>query len=117
MIHYYITDCGAFKVHANYPFPMCIEVNNRDQNYLKTWTKFCNHVENKIEPQYWKSDHIIEDIPKIIINLDRDSDTDSEGDHDSEGETTDFSGVMVLNPFIIKSFISLVLKVLFSRPT
>jgi hypothetical protein len=23
MIHYYITDCGAFKVHANYPFPLC----------------------------------------------------------------------------------------------
>jgi hypothetical protein len=22
------------------------------------WTNFCNHVENKIEPQYWKSDHI-----------------------------------------------------------
>ena len=53
------------------------------------WTNFCNHVENKIEPQYWKSDHIIEEIPKIIINLDSDSDTDSEGDHDSEGETTD----------------------------
>ena len=53
------------------------------------WTNFCNHVENKIEPQYWKSDHIIEDIPKIIINLDSDSDTDSDGDHDSEGETTD----------------------------
>jgi hypothetical protein len=34
------------------------------------WTNFCNHVENKIEPQYWKSDHIIEEIPKIIINLD-----------------------------------------------
>jgi hypothetical protein len=68
MIHYYITDCGAFKVHANYP---------------EKWTNFCNHVENKIEPQYWKSDHIIEDIPKIIINLDSDSDTDSEGDHDS----------------------------------
>jgi hypothetical protein len=49
------------------------------------WTNFCNHVENKIEPQYWKSDHIIEEIPKIIINLDSDSDTDSEGDHDSEG--------------------------------
>ena len=31
------------------------------------WTNFCNHVENKIEPQYWKSDHIIEEIPKIII--------------------------------------------------
>jgi hypothetical protein len=29
------------------------------------------------------------EIPKIIINLDSDSDTDSEGDHDSEGETTD----------------------------
>jgi hypothetical protein len=50
------------------------------------WTNFCNHVENKIEPQYWKSDHIIE------------------GDHDSEGETTDmywselttFSGNFVL---------------------
>jgi hypothetical protein len=41
------------------------------------------------EPQYWKSDHIIEEIPKIIINLDSDSDTDSDGDHDSEGETTD----------------------------
>ena len=41
------------------------------------WTNFCNHVENKIEPQYWKSDHIIEEIPKIIVNL------------DSEGETTD----------------------------
>ena len=53
------------------------------------WTNFCNHVENKIEPQYWKSDHIIEEIAKIIINLDSDSDTDSEGDHDSEGETTD----------------------------
>ena len=26
----------------------------------------CNHVENKIQPQYWKSDHIIEKIPKII---------------------------------------------------
>jgi hypothetical protein len=23
MIHYYIADCGAFKVHANYPFPLC----------------------------------------------------------------------------------------------
>jgi hypothetical protein len=79
---------------------MCIEVNNREQNY-------------KIEPQHWKSDHIIEEIPKIIINLDSDSDTDSDGDHDSEGETTD----MYLNPFIIKSFTSLVLKVLFSRPT
>jgi hypothetical protein len=42
-----------------------------------------------MNPQYWKSDHIIEEIPKIIINLDSDSDTDSEGDHDSEGETTD----------------------------
>jgi hypothetical protein len=21
MIHYYITDCGAFKIHANYPSP------------------------------------------------------------------------------------------------
>jgi hypothetical protein len=52
------------------------------------WTNLCNHVENKIEPQYWKSDHIIEEIPKIIINLDSDSDTDSEGDHDSEDETT-----------------------------
>ena len=32
MIHYYITDCGAFKIHANYiPF-MCIEVNKREQN-------------------------------------------------------------------------------------
>ena len=41
------------------------------------WTNFSNHVENKIEPQYWKSDHIIEEIPKIIINLDSDSDTDS----------------------------------------
>ena len=41
------------------------------------WTNFCNHVENKIEPQYWKSDHTIEEIPKIIINLDSDSDTDS----------------------------------------
>ena len=30
------------------------------------WTNFCNHVENKIEPQYWKFDHIIEKIPKII---------------------------------------------------
>jgi hypothetical protein len=38
------------------------------------WTNFCNHVENKIEPQYWKSDHIIEEIPKIVINLDSDSD-------------------------------------------
>ena len=53
------------------------------------WTNFCNHVENKIEPQYWKSDYIIEEIPNIIINLDSDSDTHSEGDHDSEGETTD----------------------------
>jgi hypothetical protein len=52
-------------------------------------TNFCNYVENKIEPQYWKFDHIIEEIPKIIINLDSDSDTDSEGDHDSEDETTD----------------------------
>ena len=42
------------------------------------WTNFCNHVENKIEPQYWKSDHIIEEILKIIINLD----SDSEGDHE-----------------------------------
>ena len=50
---------------------------------------FCNHIENKIEPQYWKSDHIIEEIPKIIINLDSDSHNDLEGDHDSEGETTD----------------------------
>jgi hypothetical protein len=84
---------------------MCIEV--RENNTFKTndvkhliikgfktitsekWTNFCNHVENKIEPQYGKSDHIIEEIPKIIINLDSDSDTDSEGDHDSEGETTD----------------------------
>jgi hypothetical protein len=23
MIHYYITDCGAFKIHANYPFSLC----------------------------------------------------------------------------------------------
>ena len=59
------------------------------------WTRvnggsnFCNHVENEIEPEYWKSDHIIEEIPKIIINLDSDIDTDSDGDHDSEGETTD----------------------------
>jgi 2C-methyl-D-erythritol 2,4-cyclodiphosphate synthase len=53
------------------------------------WTNFCSHVDNKIEPQYWKYDHIIEEIPKIIINLDSDSDTDSEGDHDSEDETTD----------------------------
>ena len=45
------------------------------------WTNFCNHVENKIKPQYWKSDHIIEEILKIIINLDSESDTDSEGDH------------------------------------
>jgi hypothetical protein len=22
--HYYITDCGAFKIHANYPFPLCV---------------------------------------------------------------------------------------------
>ena len=43
------------------------------------WNNFCNHVENKIERQYWKSDHIIEEIPKIIINLDSDCDTDSEG--------------------------------------
>ena len=62
------------------------------------WTNFCNHVENKIEPQYWKFDHynVVKfpilwphEIPKIIINLDSDGDTDSEGDHDSEGETTD----------------------------
>jgi hypothetical protein len=33
--------------------------------------------------------HIIEEIPKIIINLDSDGDNDLEGDHDSEGETTD----------------------------
>jgi hypothetical protein len=83
MIHYYITDCGAFKVHANYPFPTN-DVKDLIIKGFKTitpekWTKFCNHVENKIEPQYWKSDHIIEDIPKIIINLDRDSDTDSDG--------------------------------------
>jgi hypothetical protein len=31
----------------------------------------------------------MEEIPKLIINVDSDSDTDSEGDHDSEGETTD----------------------------
>jgi hypothetical protein len=37
---------------------------------VPSFITLCNQVENKIEPQYWKSDHIIEEIPKIIINLD-----------------------------------------------
>jgi hypothetical protein len=51
--------------------------------------------------QYWKSDHIIEEIPKIIINLDSDSDTDSEGDHDSEGETTDMYYHVISDVYIL----------------
>ena len=39
MIHYYITNCGAFKymqtTHSLYQF-MCIEVNKREQNYMIT---------------------------------------------------------------------------------
>jgi hypothetical protein len=66
-------------------------LTNSKVSWFHKWSNFCNHVENEIEPEYWKSDHIIEEIPKIIINLDSDSDTDSDGDHDSEGETTDMS--------------------------
>jgi hypothetical protein len=55
--------------------------NSKSADFIITCYIRCLH--------YWKSDHIIEEIPKIIINLDSDSDTDSEGDYDSEGETTD----------------------------
>ena len=55
------------------------------------WMNFCKHVEDKVEPKYWKSDHIQPEISKIIINLESDSDTDSESesDLDSDGESTE----------------------------
>jgi hypothetical protein len=35
MIHYYISDCGAFKVHANYPGYVGRENNTFETNDVK----------------------------------------------------------------------------------
>jgi hypothetical protein len=35
------------------------------------WTNLCNHVENKIEPQYWKSQHIIPFMGIEVNNRDQ----------------------------------------------
>jgi hypothetical protein len=33
------------------------------------WTNFCNHIENKIEPQYWKSDHSVIFPSNITLDI------------------------------------------------
>jgi hypothetical protein len=64
--------------------------NSKSANFIISMSyQMFTYWPYQIWPQYWKSDHVIEEIPKIIINLDSDSDTDSERDHDREGETTD----------------------------
>jgi hypothetical protein len=58
-------------------------------NELK-WQKACNHVNNVIEPTFWKKDGIREDIPKFIININSDSDTESGNDEsENDGDKTE----------------------------
>jgi hypothetical protein len=40
--------------------------------------KACNHVKNVVEPKLWKEDGIREEIPKLIININSDSENDVE---------------------------------------
>ena len=40
--------------------------------------KACNHVKNVVETKLWKEDGITEEIPKLIININSDSETEVE---------------------------------------
>jgi hypothetical protein len=47
-------------------------------------------VNNVIEPTFWKKDGIREDIPKFIININSDSDTESGNDEsENDGDKTE----------------------------
>ena len=47
-------------------------------------------MNNVIEPKFWKEDRIREDIPKFIININSDSDTESGHDEsESDGDKTE----------------------------
>ncbi|CAG2246402.1 unnamed protein product [Mytilus edulis] len=53
------------------------------------WLKSCDHVKNIIEPSYWKNDAIQEEIQKIVIHIQSDSESESEMDDSSDGDETE----------------------------
>ena len=59
-----------------------------------TWSDCCRHVRDR-DTEYWKADIAVEqEIEKIVIQIDSDSDVTSseEGNASEEGETTDTAG-------------------------
>ena len=44
------------------------------------WSKCVKHVVEKVERKYWADDGIVEDIPRVVIDLDSDTDSDSDED-------------------------------------
>ncbi|CAG2205058.1 unnamed protein product [Mytilus edulis] len=56
-----------------------------------TWFNSCNHVKNNIEPKYWQKDAIQDEIQKIIIHIESDSEIESESENDdlSDGDETE----------------------------
>ncbi|XP_063416585.1 uncharacterized protein LOC134698835 [Mytilus trossulus] len=53
------------------------------------WLKSCDHVNNIIEPSYWKNDAIQEEIQKIVIHIQSDSESESEMNDSSDGDETE----------------------------
>ena len=59
-----------------------------------TWSDCCRHVRDR-ETEYWKADIAVEqEIEKIVIQIDSDSDVSSSEEDNAyeEGETTDTAG-------------------------
>ena len=66
-------------------------INRIDAN---PWSYCCRHVRDR-EAEYWKADIAVEqEIEKIVIQIDSDSDVSSSEDDNAseEGETTDTAG-------------------------
>ena len=43
------------------------------------WQNACLHVEHKVEPVYWQTDGLQQEIPRVVIDFEED-DEDSEYD-------------------------------------
>lgn len=46
----------------------------------KRWENVCQHVIEKVEAVYWKEDGVHDEVNKIIINLDSDSEDETDDD-------------------------------------
>ena len=43
------------------------------------WTKCENHVKNKVEPDLWRIDELMDrSVERLVINMQEDSDTDTD---------------------------------------